>query len=170
MNNEHESNFWIIDAETLNELQILKAFVNFVVSLKYATESDRQIGSEINYLIKNLDKPETFKDWNIALDIFDFDIMYSQPKKQGIYWRTWAIYFESDTLEIEAKTNHSDEPLEHYGDDFYYHASIFFKKNIPCDHIYIEKDLKEFVADAMNYTNYITPSLNEIKIDIYTQS
>jgi hypothetical protein len=26
--------------------------------------------------------------------------------------------------------------------------------------------LKEFVADAMNYTNYITDSLKEIEIDI----
>lgn len=155
-----------MDWNTLNQLQILKVFVNFVVSLKYAKESDRKKGAEINYLIENLDNPETFKNWNVCLDIFDFDIMYSKTKMHGVYWITWSVFFESGSLEIEAKTNHSDEPLKHYGDDFEFYATIFFRKEIPCEHVYMEKDLKEFVADAMNYTNYITDSLKEIEIDI----
>lgn len=167
MDNEKKSDFWIMDSKTLNELQILRTFVNFVVSLKYATESDRQSASEINYMIENLDKPEIFKPWNICLDIFDPDLMYSGNKKQGIYWRTWSVCFESDNLEVEVKTNHTDEPLYHYGNDFDYYAAIFFKKEIPCDRVYMKNNLKEFVADAMNYTDYITDSLNEIKIDIY---
>ena len=56
------SDFWIIDSETLSRLQILKTFVNFVVSLKYATENDRQNASEINSMIEILNEPESFKN------------------------------------------------------------------------------------------------------------
>lgn len=40
MSNEKKSDFWIVDPKTLNELQTLKTFINFVVSLKYATEME----------------------------------------------------------------------------------------------------------------------------------
>lgn len=166
MNNEKKSDFWIMDLQTLSGLQILKTFVDFVASLKYATENDRQNASKINSMIESLDKPESFKDWNVCLDIFDQDLMYSENKKHGIYWRSWSVFFENDKLEIEIKTRHTDEPLNHYGDDFDYHAVIFFKKEIPCNRIYMKRDLKEFVADAYNYTNYITDALNEIEVDI----
>ena len=161
-----DSDFWIMDSETLSGLQILKTFVNFVASLKYATENDRQNAYEINYMIESLDKPESFKAWNVCLDIFDQDLIYSENKKHGIYWRSWSVFFENDKLEIEAKTRHTDEPLNHYGDDFDYHSAISFKKEIPCNRIYLKKDLKEFVADAIGYKNYITDNLNEIEVDI----
>ncbi len=92
--------------------------------------------------------------------------MYSENRKQGIYWRTWSICFENDQLEIEGKTKHSNEPLNHYCEYLNYHAVIFLKQETPLDRMSMKKDLKDFVADAMNYLNYVTDSLNEIEVDI----
>ena len=65
------SSLWIANADTYNKLQKLKAYVTFVAGLKYATEKDKQVAAEIINLIENINKPDTFKSWNVCLDIFD---------------------------------------------------------------------------------------------------
>jgi hypothetical protein len=54
------SDFWVIDTDTYNKLQQLKEFVNFIAGLEYSTEKGKQASIEINYLIENINKPETF--------------------------------------------------------------------------------------------------------------
>ena len=169
MPNEKQTRFWIIDSATFNELQILKTFLHFVAHTKYATESDKRDADKICYLIENLDNTDSFKNWNIALDIYNRDLMHSGNKEQGVYWRTWSVSFENAHLEIEAKTRHTAEPLHHYGNDFEYYENIHFRKKITGTPIHINGDLKEFVADAMNYNSYITDSLKDIEIDVYVE-
>ncbi len=70
---------------------------------------------------------------------------------------------------IEAKSNHTEEPLHHYGDDFHFQAIIYFEKEISCDRIYMNSDLKSFVADALKYEKYIIETLNDVEIDIELQ-
>jgi hypothetical protein len=156
---------WKPDKVTYDNIQKLKKFVDFVSNLEYATGLDKRKAKEIISLIENIDKPKTHKEWNVCLDIFDPEIQYGN-EKEGFYWRKWSVYFELGTLQIEAETYHTADDSGHYGDDFYYYGDIFFNKNIICDRVYFEKDINEFINDAVNYKNYVTESLNVIEIDI----
>ena len=160
------SNLWIADVDTCNKLQKLKTYVIFVAGLKYATEKDKQVAAEIINLIENINKPDTFKSWNVCLDIFDREIQDGVDKKEGFYWRSWSVYFEIDTMEIEATSRHTCEPLGHHGNDFNFNATVFFKNEIACDRIFMTQELESFVGDALKYETYITESLNAVEIDI----
>lgn len=65
---------WIPDNETYNKLQQLKSFVDFVAGIEYATVEDKQKVTRINSLIEHINEPDTFKSWNVCLDIFDRDL------------------------------------------------------------------------------------------------
>lgn len=157
---------WIADNDTYNKLQKLKVYVTFVAGLKYATEKDRQAAAEINNLIGNINNPDSFKTWNVCLDIFDQEIQEGAKKKEGFYWRSWSVFFEIDNIEIKAASKHTCEPLGHYGDDFNFNATVFFKKEIDYDRIFMTDDLTSFIDDAIKYEKYITGSLNKVEIDI----
>lgn len=160
------SDYWIPDNETYSHLQQLKSFVDFVAGLEYATVEDKQKVAKINSLIEHINEPDTFKSWNVCLDIFDRDLQTGTNKKGGIYWRKWTLYFEGNILEIEAKTEHTDEPINHYGKDFYFFGAVYFQKEISGKRIYLSGDLSDFIRDARNYRSYMTETLNDIEIDI----
>ena len=160
------ADFWITDIDTYNKLQELKKFVQFIAGLKFSTAANKQNADTIIHLIETINQPETFKCWNVCLDIYDADIQNGIHKQGGIYWRTWAVWFEINYLIIEAKTKHTQEPLHHYGKDFNFQAIIYFEKEISGDRIYMNNDLKSFVADAFKYEEYITETLNDVEIDI----
>ncbi|MDO9255669.1 MAG: hypothetical protein Q7U54_09165 [Bacteroidales bacterium] len=165
MNNLPDSRFWIPDEGTYNKIQKLKKYVAFIAGLPFSSDEDKQKASRIIFLIENINKPETFRSWNVCLDIFDRDIQYGFNKSKGIYWRTWSVYFEGDSLEIEASSKHTHD-IFHYGDDFHYFGLIYFTKNIEYQRLFLETDIDEFVNDASNFNKYITESLNDIEIDI----
>lgn len=165
MSNLPNTRFWIPDEATYIKIQKLKKYVTFIAGLEFSTDEDKEKASEIIFLIENINKPETFRSWNICLDIFDLDIQYGFNKSKGIYWRTWSVYFEGDSLEIEASSKHSDD-IFHFDDNFHYFGLIYFAKNIECQRLFLETDIDEFVTDASNFKKYITESLNEIEIDI----
>lgn len=160
------SDIWVVDNETYNKLQQLKSFVDFVAGLEYATQKDKQKAIKIKTLIENFNQPDTFENWNVCLDIFDRDIQNGINKKSGIFWRKWWVFFEGNTLEIEATTEHTCDPINHFENDFHFSASICFKKEIPGERIYMDKELSEFINDAKKYKNYMTETLNDIEIDI----
>jgi len=157
---------WKIDVKSYNNIQQLKAFVEFVSNLPYATNSDKQNAVKINYLIENIDNPVSFKSWNVCLDIFDRNLQNQNIKKEGFYWRKWSAYFEKDTLEITAESLHTEHPIGHYGPDYNYTGCVFFNKEIKGKHVYLKQDINNFVKDAINYKNYITATLNEIEVEI----
>lgn len=164
--NENNTDFWIPDTDTYIAIQELIPFVEFVATLEGASENQLQKAEEITRLIKNIDNLETPKGWSVCLDIFDEDIQYGYPEKQGIYWRKWWVFFELNILEITAETYHTADDRGHHGDGFFYWASIHFDKKINCDRIYIENSISDFVIDAMKFKEYMTESLNKIEIDI----
>ena len=159
------SDIWIPDTATYNSIQKLKNFVTFVATTKYATEVDKKTARKIVYLIDNIDKPATFKNWMVHFDILNSDLDYHHNKKSGIYQRYWCVTFEDYTLEIEAITKHTNEPLYHFGNDFEYYAAIFFKKEIPFQRFYINNSVERFVADARNYKMYKSKLMSNIELD-----
>ena len=94
------NNYWETDAATYELLQKLKQFISFVSNLRYTTKADKQKAKIIERLITTINKPITFKNWNVCLDIFDRDIQYGIDKQGGSYWRSWSVWFEKDYLKI----------------------------------------------------------------------
>jgi len=157
---------WIPDIETYNSIQKLKTFVNFVANTKYATGNDKQAAEKIIYLIENIDKPETYKNWMVCLDIFNTGPDYHHNGKHGIYWRQWWVTFENYSLEIEAKTNHTDEPLYHWGNDFEYFGDCNFEKDVTCNRVRLDQPIDSFVKDAINYEMYMNELMQDVQIDL----
>ncbi len=165
MGNNEKLPKWKLEQKTFNEIQQLKLFADFISNLEFTTEEDKEKIKEIKFLIENINNPNTHKNWNICLDIFDQEIQNGN-KKNGFYWRKWSIYFELESLEIQAESNHTSEPIGHYGADFYYYGKVYFGKNFEGERIYLDNDIIEFVKDSINYKKYVTEFLNEIEIDI----
>lgn len=161
------SQLWTIDKETYYKLLQLKEFVQFVCRLKQSSEDDKQMANEIIWLIENINDPDTFKSWSIALDIFDDEIRYNNSKKEGYYWRQWLVSFELNYLEIEIKSRHTSGMQHHYGDDFSYNASIYFGEKISGEPINMTMAIENFVADALQYEKYIKGTMTNIEVDIY---
>jgi hypothetical protein len=163
MKKKTSSEFWIPDVDTYNHLQKLKKFVDFVAGLEYSTSEDKTKVEEIKLLIENIDKPESFKEWCVSIDIYDWEVQGGHGK--GIYWRGWCVWFELGMLEIEAFYHILDE--NRYTDDYSsYYDYINFNKEIKGERVYMDTDLNEFIEDAMNYKSYITETLNEIEVEI----
>ena len=161
-------NYLDLDNKTYNEIQKLIKFVDFISSLKYATQIDRENCKIVKTKIENINNPKTFKDWNICLDIYDPEIQGKINGAVGVYWRTWSVYFENLSLEIEAKSEHSDDIFRHYENHFYFHYNLDFRNADKNHNTILETDIDLFIKDAMNFETYITKSLNEIEIDIFT--
>ena len=154
------------DKNIFNEIQKLKKFVDFVANLEFSYEDAKETAKQINCLIENIHNPKTHKDWGVFLNIFDREVQEG-IKKEGFYLRNWSVSFESESLEIRAKSSHTAaDGWEHYGDDFFYYGSIYFGEDINDQTIYMDVDLEEFIKDAKNYEKYITESLNDVEIDI----
>jgi hypothetical protein len=165
LENQEKSETWKPDETTFNKIQKIKKFVDFVANLDFVNDENKLKAKEIKYLIENINNPETHKNWNVCLDIFDREIQ-NGIGKEGFYWRKWSVYFEIEKLEIEAESNHTADDLGHYGDDFCYYAVIYFGKDTKGQRTYMDVDINEFIKDSMNYKNYITESLNDIEVDI----
>ncbi len=157
--------FWTVDDDTYIQLQKLIKFVEFVSSLEYTSETDREKAAEIIELIKNINNPKSFKTWDICIDIYDHDIQWKLNDRTGVYWRSWSIFFEHSQLQIKAESYHSEFPFWYEG-DFYYESLIYLEKNIDFRRVYMDADLNEFLNDAYNFRNYITEHLNDVEVEI----
>jgi hypothetical protein len=164
MTEKDKTEKWIPDISTYNELQKLKKFADFVARLDRVNDNTQKV-KEIHYHIENIDKPETYKIWNVCFNIIDYEAL-GNKNVGGIFRRHWSVYFENDYIDITAETRHTEDEIYHYGNDFFFYGTVYFEKNIECQRIYMDKNIDEFIADAMNYKKYITETLNEIEIDI----
>lgn len=160
------TDFWKIDTETYTEIQKLTRFVDFVKSLNIATEKDIANCENIKRQIINLVNTEKLKSWNICIDIFDYEVQAKIDDAKGYYWKTWAVFFEGGHLTIEAKSEHTNETIGHYGNDFHFNASVNFKKDINFQRIYLDNDIDLFVNDAIKYESYIKGGLKDVEIDV----
>lgn len=156
---------WKPDDITYDKIEVLLKFVVFISNLDITSNESQAKIKEIKYLIQNIHKPETHKEWNICLDIFDYEIQNGK-RKEGFYWRKWAVYFESEKLEIVAESKHTAGDFSHYGNDFSYYSSICFSHSIQGKRIDMDNDIFEFVRDANNYKKYVNGNLKDIEIDV----
>jgi len=180
--------YWTPDAKTYQELQKLKKFVDFVAGLEHVSPEEKSNAEIIKQQIENFNQPYPTKYWNVSFNIYGFNLPESNKKdaRNNCSWRNWHVSFEHDDLEIEAfyqtlekekyedlessnkdsSTNKTVEDNYYTDDHTTYYTQIYFKKDIPCERMYMETDINEFIADAMNYKSYINESLNEIEVNI----
>ncbi len=162
-------NYWTIDKDNLEKLQVLKEFVDFVASLEGTGPGHKNNAPEIKYLIENLDKPETFKDWCACIDIFNETIQIGNyGKNGGIYWKSWSVWFENEMLEIAIKERSVDR--EGFPDeDLIFYKVIAFAKDFEGDRIIGDTndlDFLGFLSDAHIYKNYIKDDLKDVETEI----
>ncbi len=55
---EQNSKYWIIDKATLEKLQVLKRFVDFVAEQPETSAEHKNNADKVKYFIENIDKPE----------------------------------------------------------------------------------------------------------------
>ncbi len=161
--------YWQPDKETYDELQQLRAFLSFVANLKEATPKDKEAAEKIDAFIINIDKIETKREWNICLDIFDYEIQMGLKDEEGIYHRRWWVFFEDYEycLNLEAETTHSKENLfSHFGDDYSFKGEISFRKEITWERKVLTSSIKDFAEDAKNYKQYMNEKMENIEVDI----
>lgn len=164
---ENKKTPYQIDQNTYNELQKLKEFVKFVASHKSCYyDKEKKHAEEIISLISTIDQLDTHKRWAVEFRIEDDFI---DEEDEGFFLREWTVFFEAGELSIEARSVHTaildDMWKDHYGDDLHYTGSVLFVE-VEGKQVYLERDITDFVKDAIDYKKYITPTMNDIEIEI----
>ena len=160
-----KTEYWIIDKASLENIQKLNRFVDFVSGLEQTSSEHKKKATELKYLIENLDKPETFKEWLVCLDIFDESRQYRYIKDAGIYWMKWWVFFEMGKLEIQIESESIDN--EGFSDEeSFFYSFINFKKEIEHERFFGDTNLDKFVEHALNFKNHLTKDLNYIETEI----
>ena len=154
-----------INKATQASVQTLVQFVDFIASFKDVTQLTKEKAKEVTAFIKKINNPETHKNWDASLEIFDAAIR-NGVKKDGIYSRTWVISFANEYLNIEAESRHTLHPLGDYDDHFSFYGSLYFGKEIKKQRVFLKSNISEFIEDAMHYKKYMTSSLDSIEVDI----
>jgi len=170
---KQSSKYWIIDKATLDKLQVLKQFVDFVAGLEETSPKHKNNAKRVKFFIENLDKPETFVDnWNTCIDIYDTIIQsggygHNYEENKGLYWKKWWIWFETGELTVRIVEEFADK--EGYQDEkWIFDSSIHLNKDWKHERIIGDTNFNEFVDDALNFRKYITEDLDcvETEIDI----
>ena len=152
-------------------MQQLKDFVAFVAAFDIATPQQKENAKKINAFIEAIDKPDLKTTWSVCLDIFDVDLQNginrdNEFENEGVYWRSWSVYFEADMLLIVAKSEHTDFYVDGYTGHFIYNGGYYVHKIEDAQNVYLDKPLALFLEDANNYKKYTTDTLNTIEIQI----
>jgi hypothetical protein len=158
--------YWIIDNTTLEKLQVLKQFVDFVAGLEETSPEHKNNAEEVKYLIENLDKPETFKQWNSCIDIYNpFIQMGNYGKNGGIYWKDWSCYFELGILEIRIVERYVDKDGFQDEKPIFY-SSIDFNNKINSERILGNSSYKDFINNAFKFRDNIVGDFNDVQAEI----
>ncbi|GET28550.1 hypothetical protein [Prolixibacter sp. SD074] len=159
-------NYYIIGKETLNELQVLRSFVDFVAGQPETPPEQRKLASDIKYSIENFDKPETFKEWGVCIDIYDPVIQSkSDGGKGGMYWKKWWLWFELGLLEICIEEEYVDKD-GYLDEEQIFYGYINFNKNIKGPRTLGDHNYQKFLEDAFQFRNDITDSLNNVETEL----
>ena len=157
--------YWIIDKATLEKLQVLKQFVDFVAILDETSQEHKKNANDVKYLIENLDKPEKFKKWSVSILIQDVEKLYGDFEKGGIFKKEWSVYFQPEFLIVDIEeyyVNRVGSTVE----KTIFESVINFKADGNKNRIKGDTNYLEFVDDAFFYRDYLTKKLNDVETEI----
>lgn len=157
---------WIQDKKACLELQKLKKFVDFVAAMPGVTEEQKENAEVINWLIENIDKPETYKKWWVKIGIsFEDDYDESSPAK--IIEKSWSAMFEDNTLYIGASAELNVIAPPHYAESpDSYNLELELNPHNPSAPLFIDTPIDDFVDKAMDYKRHITDETSTIEIEL----
>ena len=160
------SKYWIIDKVTLEKLQVLKQFVDFVAEQEETSAEHKNNAAKVKFFIENLDKPETFKQWNSCIDIFNPFLQGGRyGENGGIYWKDWSCWFELGILEISIEERYVDKDgLQDEKTIFY--NSINFNKEFNGERILGDNNYQGFIDNAFKFRKDIVDDFNEVEAEI----
>jgi len=159
---------WKQDKEACIELQKLKKFVDFVAAIPGVTKEQKENAEVVNWLIENIDKPETYRNWCVQIMIwYDVDHEIGPLQKPEVLERYWSVLFSDNDLSVEATahTNSPTPPYYKYGRDGY-SLNLNLNPKKASAKLTIRKPIDDFVAKAMNYKKYITDKTTKIDIEL----
>lgn len=163
--------YWIIDNTTLEKLQVLKKFVDFVAEQPETSVEHKSNAERVKYFIENLDKPETFVDnWNTCIDIYDTIIQsggygHNYEENKGLYWKRWWVWFEMGELTVNIVDEFVDKE-RYQNENWIFDCSLNFKKDWEHERIYGDTNFNDFVEDALNFRKYFTEDLDYVETEI----
>lgn len=161
-----ETKYWIIDNTTLEKLQVLKKFVDFIAGLDETSSEHKNNAEKVKFFIENLDKPETLKQWNSCIDIFNpFIQMGNYGENGGIYWKDWSCWFELGILEIRIEERYVDKDGFQDGKTIFYN-SINFNKEFNGKRIWGDNNFQDFIDNAFKFREEIADDFNNVEAEI----
>ena len=155
---------WILDKQGCHELQKLKRFVNFVAELPDVTEEQRENAEVINWLIENIDRPETYKEWSCRIGI-DYEFEDNNPVKQ-LEGKVWWVRFMYKHLSIYGAAEFYIPERTYDTTEYRYDSKITFDTKNPSAPLAINISIDNFIASAMDYKKHINDKAIGIEIEI----
>jgi len=155
---------WILDKQGCQELQKLKPFVNFVAELPDVTEEQRENAEVINWLIENIDRPETYKTWWCKISIlYDFE---DNKRVKQLEEKSWSVMFIHNQLSIFAGAEFYIPKPTYDSNEYWYNSKITFDTKNPSAPLAINISIDDFITSAMDYKKHINDKTIELEIDI----
>lgn len=157
-----------MDDETFNELQKLKDFVSLVGSLE---QCDKQTKSKLNgiiYQIENINNPETYRNWDVFVDVYVEDPENPIKSDFSFLRHKWAIFYEFETLTIESASVYTDDPAGLDNEIINYCGTLYFSKDLPddCKQKYMDEDLDLFTNGLRNFVKNNTLPIWDFDISV----
>jgi len=155
-----------IDNTTYRAFQKLKEFVEFIGNLDFIKQEEKDLIPYMLRIIENLNDPDKYQIANITLDIMDYDLQSKHVQRSGVYWRTWGLYMEKDSIELIAASYIDDIPPHDIDMNYFYQEDSFSLTEKLYKPITDINYFDAFVKDAKKYKKYTTDYLKELQIDI----
>jgi hypothetical protein len=150
--NYDNSAFWAENGYVYDELQKLLRFVDSIANLPVLTTEKKSKLEKIRNQIININQPNLATNWDISIELGESGKEdYSQTDNR--YIKSWTIYFEKNSLEIETHEYFWNDNIEYSG-DFAYWGAVYFEINNEHQYIFLEQDINLFIDDALNFKNY----------------
>ena len=157
---------WIQDKKACLELQKLKKFVDFVAAMPGVTEEQKENAEVINWLIENIDKPETYKKWWAKVSI-RFGDDYDESPPARIIDKSWSVMFDDNILYINASAELNIIAPSYYAESAdSYSLELKLDSHNPSAPLIIDTPIDDFVAKGMDYKRHITDETSEIEIEL----
>lgn len=140
----------------------LNYFLDLLLSFPEITNEQKTAAEKIRHF--DFEQYHDTVSWYVSLNIYDYELQMRQTNRKGPYMRSWSIWCEQETLQIEAASQidfNETEP-SHFKFNFLYSFTL--------DECYpkskTEFSFSSFIRDARNYQAYINEHLKEVSIDL----
>jgi hypothetical protein len=162
--NYDNSAFWAENGYVYDELQKLLRFVDSIAVFPEITAEKKSKLEKIRNQIININQPNLATSWDIKIELGESgNEDYSQTDNR--YIKSWTIYFEKNSLELETHEYFWNDNIE-CSEDFAYWGAVYFEINKEYQYVFLDQDINLFIDDALNFKNYIKEGFEHFDLRI----